>query len=99
MTEPDATSPAYPPREHRRRVLKGASIVTAMDRSHIPAIIKNMNENGAGLCIPAEEQLPAEFLLWIPTDHIGWRCHLRWRHGDRAGVSFHGSQRTPWWRG
>jgi hypothetical protein len=91
------TLSAYPPRAHRQRVLKGATIIWGVNRSDISCIVKNQNAEGAGLVVPEENRIPQEFLLWIPTDGVAWRCRLRWRRGDRAGVSFHGSQPKPDW--
>lgn len=88
---------AYPPRAHRQRVLKGASIIWGINRSDITCVIRNQNANGACLVIAEENRVPQEFLLWVPTDGVAWRCRMRWRKGDRAGVSFHGSQPKPDW--
>ena len=75
------------PREHRRRVLKGASILSGVANSVIYCTIRNMHENGAELIVPVEARIPAEFLLYVPTDGIGYRATLRWRKLDRCGVS------------
>ena len=48
-----------PPREHRRRVLKGASILSGITNSVIYCTIRNMHENGAELIVPVEARVPA----------------------------------------
>ncbi len=85
------------PREHRRRVLKGASILSGVANSITYCTIRNMHENGAELVVPVEARIPNEFLLYVPTDGIGYRAKLRWRKRDRCGVSFSGTEPKPHW--
>jgi hypothetical protein len=85
------------PREHRRRVLKGASILSGVANSVTYCTIRNMHESGAELIVPVEARIPGEFLLYVPTDGIGYRSTLRWRKLDRCGVSFSGTEPKPHW--
>lgn len=85
------------PREHRRRVLKGASILSGITNSVVQCTIRNMHAHGAELIVAAEARVPTEFLLYVPADAIGYRSTLRWRKLDRCGVSFSGTEPKPHW--
>jgi len=56
-----------------------------------------MHEHGALLIVPVEAFIPTEFLLYVPTDRIGYRATLRWRKSHRCGVSFSGTEPKPQW--
>lgn len=84
-------------REHRRRVLKGASILTGINNSEIQVTVRNMHEHGAELRIPLGVQVPNEFLLYVSVDGKGYRSVVRWRHGDRVGIMFTGTEPKPSW--
>jgi hypothetical protein len=86
-----------PPRERRRRVLKGASIVSGVNDSAVQCTVRDMHEHGALLIVPIEAIIPESFLLYVPTDRIGYRATLRWRKHDRCGVSFSGTEPKPPW--
>jgi hypothetical protein len=86
-----------PEREHRRRVLKGASILSGINNSVVYCTIRNMHNNGAELKVAAEARVPSEFLLYVPTDSICYRAILRWRTLDRCGVQFTGTEPKPHW--
>ncbi len=93
------TGPAdgKPPREHRRRVLKGAAILSGINNSVVQCTIRNMHDHGAELVVQAEARVPREFLLYVPADSIAYRATLRWRKLDRCGVSFSGTEPKPHW--
>lgn len=94
----EAKAQASENREKRRqRVLKGATILTAMTRSEIQVVIRNMHDGGAELKAPADVSVPADFLLYVPSDGIAYRAHVRWRRQDRIGVSFSGTEPKPRW--
>jgi len=86
-----------PPRDHRRRVLKGASIVGGVNDSTVECTIRDMHEHGALLIVPIGAVIPPDFLLYVPIDRIGYRAKLRWRKSDRCGVSFSGTEPKPHW--
>ncbi len=86
-----------PEREHRRRVLKGAAILTSITNSIVMCTGRNMHENGAELMLPAEARVPKEFLLYVAIDGICYWAALRWRKLDRCGVSFSGTEPKPHW--
>ncbi|MBL8575921.1 MAG: PilZ domain-containing protein [Mesorhizobium sp.] len=86
-----------PPREYRRRVLKGAAIISGINDSIVQCTIRNMHEHGAELVVHVEARVPKSFLLFVPIDGIGYRAELRWRKRDRCGVSFHGTEPKPHW--
>ncbi len=84
-------------REHRQRVLKGATIIMGMNDSEIAVTVRNMHEHGAELKVPFEVQLPDRFMLHISVDNVTWICELRWRMKERAGVRFVEKTRKPAW--
>ena len=86
-----------PEREHRRRVLKGASILSGINNSVVYCTIRNMHEHGAELKVSIEARVPTEFLLYVPTDSVCYRATVRWRTMDRCGVSFSGTEPKPHW--
>jgi hypothetical protein len=85
------------PREHRQRVLKGASIILGVNESEISCTVRNMNSGGAELRVPFDAVLPQEFLLFISIDNATWRCEQRWRMKDRMGIRFIEPARKPSW--
>lgn len=84
-------------REHRRRVIKGASILNGVNRNSMSCLVRNQHEHGAELKVGQDIPVPREFLLWIPVDGVAYLCTLRWRRADRAGVSFRGAEPKPRW--
>jgi hypothetical protein len=84
-----------PPREHRQRVLKGATIVISVAKSEISCVVRNQHQHGAELRVPLDSRLPEQFTLYIPTDGIAYTAVLRWRHGEHAGVRFTGTVPKP----
>lgn len=84
-----------PPREHRARVLKGATIILDVKLSEINCVIRNQNAGGAELKVPIEAVLPEKFLLYVPVDRTAYRVVLRWRRNDRVGVQFVGTEPKP----
>ena len=84
-------------REHRHRVLKGASIIQGINDSEIKVTIRNLNAGGAELRVPLGAQVPSEFLLYIPIDRAGYRCSVCWRNGDRIGIQFIEKAAKPHW--
>jgi hypothetical protein len=61
------TSYELAPREHRHRVLKGATIIVDLSKSEISCTIRNQHSNGAELRVPLGANIPAEFTLYVPT--------------------------------
>lgn len=96
-SRPGPEPEAKPEREHRRRVLKGASILSGINNSVTYCTIRNQHEHGAELVVPVEARVPAEFLLYVPNDAIAYKATLRWRRLDRCGVSFSGTEPKPHW--
>ncbi len=85
------------PRQRRQRVLKGASILSGVNKSEITCTIRNMHEHGAELRVAIDARVPREFLLYVPTDGIAYRAELRWRKQERCGVTFSGTEPKPAW--
>ena len=84
-------------REHRQRVLKGASILLGVNRSETTCTVRNMHGSGAELRVPEGVVVPPEFLLYVPIDGIAYRCVVRWRKPGRIGVTFTGTEPKPSW--
>jgi hypothetical protein len=84
-------------RQHRQRVLKGASILSGITNSEVKCTIRNMHKDGAELKISIYSQVPPEFLLYVPVDGIAYRSVVRWRKEDRIGVQFTGTEPKPSW--
>jgi hypothetical protein len=97
MAEPAEKHSQDSSREHRQRVLKGASILTGINNSEIKCTVRNMHKHGAELKLPQGCTAPREFLLYVPVDGIGYRCEVRWRREDRIGVRFTGTEPKPHW--
>jgi len=84
-------------REHRQRVLKGASILGDVNTSEVTCTVRNMHSAGAELRVPDGVVVPREFLLYVPIDGVGYRCVVRWRRPGRVGVTFTGTEPKPSW--
>lgn len=82
-------------REHRQRVLKGATIITSITNSETSCTIRNQHAGGAELKVPLEAKVPSEFLLYVPVDGVAYRCVMRWRKNGRIGVQFTGTESKP----
>ena len=82
-------------RAYRPLVLKGATIIHGTRNSEMSCTVRNQHSGGAELSVPVETMIPAEFILYVPTDGIGYRAILRWRRSTRAGVEFLGIEPKP----
>lgn len=82
-------------RDYRPRVLKGGTIIYGTWNSEITCTLRNQHAGGAELAISVEAMIPAEFLLYVPADRIGYRSLLCWRHLERVGVQFLGIEPKP----
>ncbi|MGC5844412.1 PilZ domain-containing protein [Mesorhizobium abyssinicae] len=81
----------------RRRVLKGASILTGISNSEVKCTVRNMHSQGAELQVPADSRVPNDFVLYIPTDGVGYKAVVQWRRADKLGVMFLGTEPKPHW--
>jgi hypothetical protein len=84
-------------REHRQRVLKGASILGDINTSEVTCTVRNQTAGGAELRVPPGIHIPDEFLLYVPVDGIAYKAVVRWRSQGRIGVSFTGTEPKPAW--
>ena len=82
-------------KEHRRRVLKGGTIILDKKASEISCTVRNQHEHGAELLVPLECVLTDTFLLYVAADNIAYECTLRWRKRERVGVQFTGTAPKP----
>jgi hypothetical protein len=82
-------------REHRQRVLKGATIISTGSTSEVGCTIRNQNVGGAELRGTLGVVVPAHFLLYVPVDGVAYQAEIRWRRNDRIGVQFAGKEPKP----
>lgn len=80
---------------HRQRVLKRACIIKVAGQNEISCTIRNQHEGGAELRVGVDDLVPASFLLYIQADGLAYRAEIRWRKGERIGVSFIGKEPRP----
>ena len=83
--------------QHRRRVLKRATILQEISDAEISCIIRDMHCNGARIILPECIRLPQEFRLYIPLDRICYECNLKWIQANQAGVVFARVTEKPKW--
>ncbi len=97
MQDETAHTGYQPERRHvrRKRVLKGAIVIRGVHELELACTIHNMSEEGAQIELTSLAHLPQEFLLYVALDGHAYRCELEWRHGEKAGVSFHGTEPKP----
>jgi len=86
---------ALPSREHRQRVLKGATIIVSLTSSEITCTVRNQHAHGALLQVSAEVPVPSQFTLYVPIDGVAYDAVLRWRRRDKVGVAFTGKGPKP----
>jgi hypothetical protein len=73
----------------RHRVLKSGSILLDRNRA-FTCIVRNISDTGACIEFAIPLDLPDEFTLLIPSDHVKHSCHVQWRKEKRFGVAFNG---------
>ena len=74
-------------KESRRRTLKAGTI--AFNRAGgISCTVRNVSDAGANLEVVSPVGIPDDFTLVIESDHVLRQCHVRWRTGNRIGVTF-----------
>lgn len=83
--------------DRRRRVLKRGTILNGVEASEVSCAIRNMDEHGALLQVPAQAPVPKTFLLYVPSDGVAYLAERRWRSGDRVGVLLQGTAPKPHW--
>jgi hypothetical protein len=97
MNQQATAARVHKDREHRQRVLKGASILSDVNTSEVKCTVRNMHVGGAELKVPMAAPIPDEFLLYVPADGVGYKAVVRWRTADRLGVAFTGTAPKPRW--
>lgn len=75
-------------REIRRKVLKGASIITNNGSSTINCVIKDISSKGARLKMNEISLLPQQFDVLFITDGIKRHAKLIWHRSKEIGVEF-----------
>lgn len=83
--------------QQRRRVIKGGVILRGISESEIQVTIVNLTDKGARIRIEPETAIPEEFLLYIRQNNSCYRCELRWRKEDLAGLEFIERTEKPKW--
>jgi hypothetical protein len=72
----------------RRRVLKGAKIISLNKDTVFDCTIRNMSETGALLILPAVTGVPSEFFLQIPPGNKLVRCKVARKGNGQLGIAF-----------
>ena len=85
----------YSRSSERIRSLIGAQVVFNNQNSTLNCQIRNISAGGARLAVSANVTLPDEFDLLVPAKGRTFRCKLRWRTGEAAGVEFLNLQTAP----
>lgn len=70
----------------RRRVLKGAFIVSSDKAPKLECTVRNLSETGASLQVSTTLGLPQDFDVII--DGARRRCHSMWRADTKIGIRF-----------
>jgi hypothetical protein len=78
----------YTRNSERIRALLGAQIVFNNQNSTLNCQVRNISTGGARISLSANVAIPEEFDLLVPQKGRTYRCKLRWRTGDAAGVEF-----------
>lgn len=84
---PAQTASAADRRRHERKPIVEAAVISDRE-SHIPCVIINLSENGAGLRLADAEMDCSEIFTLHPLNSPVRRCTQRWRNGDMIGVEF-----------
>jgi hypothetical protein len=77
-----------PERPERARTLLGARILFRQGNSTLDCRVRDISLYGAKLEMSSTVALPEEFDLTIPQKGHRYRCVLRWRRAEQAGVEF-----------
>jgi hypothetical protein len=77
-----------PQRPERVRAFLGARILFRQGNSTLDCRVRDISLYGAKLVMSSTVALPEEFDLTIPQKGRRYRCVLRWRRADQAGVKF-----------
>ena len=72
----------------RRRVLKGAKIISTDGSMVVDCVIRNLSVAGAKLDVPATLAVPHEFTLLDVQADRRYIATMAWRRGDQMGVEF-----------
>jgi hypothetical protein len=75
-------------RAPRRRVLFTGRIVYGMQEMTVECAIQNISQTGARVRLAGVEALQPPVYLVDIRHGLAFRAHVRWRDGDRAGLSF-----------
>ena len=70
----------------RKRVLKGAFIITSDKAPKLACTVKNISDTGAALQVSTTFGLPAAFDLIV--DNQRHHCRSMWRTDTKIGVKF-----------
>ena len=72
----------------RQKVLKHGVISFNRNRHVFECVVRNESETGATLFLNQADALPEEFSIMILPSSRKCRARVRWRSGERVGVSF-----------
>lgn len=75
-------------RDHRRRVLKGATVAYNNRHCTISCMIRDISTGGARLSATSSVDIPDTFELIVELDGLEAECEVVWRYGKDIGVRF-----------
>ena len=71
-----------------RRNISSAGTIELDSGEHIPCMVRNLSDTGAGLEVSIRLSLPLEFHLSIELDHSRRYCAVVWCRETLVGVVF-----------
>ena len=74
--------------EHRRRILKGATIKFNNGFGNLECTIRNLTSNGARISLDQTHGIPSRIQLHIAGERTPLEALVRWRGRQDIGLSF-----------
>lgn len=74
--------------EHRRRILKGATIKFNNGFGNLECVIRNLTSNGARVSMGQTNGIPSRLQLHISGERTPVEALVRWRSPRDIGLSF-----------
>ncbi|PLX36656.1 MAG: PilZ domain-containing protein [Hyphomicrobiales bacterium] len=78
----------------RRRVVKQAKVVYGNFMFVLDCYIRDLSEDGARLKIDNPSEVPDQFHLFIPSEYLIFKSHVRWKKDGEIGIEFDGLPRN-----
>ena len=85
-------------RNHSRELtLKTGKLSTGESALSIDCAILDISDDGACILVPNAAEIPATFTLTVDLTETTHSCVIKWRTGNRIGVSFAATSVTEDW--